>query len=42
MTAIDAAQGETVVDELHRIDRGYERIEKKIAQRGSRIHRVSP
>jgi len=38
--AIDAAQGETVVDEVHRIDRGYERIGKKLAHRGARIRGV--
>lgn len=26
MTAIDAVQGETVVDEIHRIDRGHARV----------------
>ena len=34
------AAGETVVDEIHHIDRGYECIEEKLAQLGARIRRV--
>ena len=34
------AEGETVVDEIHHIDRGYECIEEKLAQLGARIRRV--
>jgi UDP-N-acetylglucosamine 1-carboxyvinyltransferase len=36
-----AAQGETVVDRVYHIDRGYERIEAKLAGAGARIRRVS-
>lgn len=35
------AQGETVVDRVYHIDRGYERIEEKLAAIGARIERVS-
>src|SRR6185437_13631961 len=35
-----AAQGRTTVDRIYHIDRGYERIEEKLAQLGARIHRV--
>lgn len=34
------AQGETVVDRIYHIDRGYECIEEKLAQLGARIRRV--
>ena len=34
------AEGETVVDEIHHVDRGYECIEEKLAQLGARIRRV--
>ena len=34
------AAGETVVDEIHHVDRGYECIEEKLAQLGARIRRV--
>ena len=36
-----AAQGETVVDRVYHIDRGYERIEAKLAGAGARIRRVA-
>ncbi len=36
-----AAQGETVVDRVYHIDRGYEKIEAKLAGVGARIRRVS-
>lgn len=36
-----AARGETVVDRVYHIDRGYERIEEKLAKVGARIRRVS-
>ncbi len=36
-----AAQGETVVDRVYHIDRGYERIEAKLAGAGARIRRLS-
>lgn len=35
------ARGETVVDRVYHIDRGYERIEGKLAQAGAQIKRVS-
>ncbi len=35
-----AAQGETVVDRIYHIDRGYECIEEKLAQLGARIQRI--
>jgi UDP-N-acetylglucosamine 1-carboxyvinyltransferase len=34
------AQGETVVDRVYHIDRGYEQIEKKLGLAGARIRRV--
>jgi UDP-N-acetylglucosamine 1-carboxyvinyltransferase len=34
------AEGETVVDRIYHIDRGYENIEEKLAGLGARIHRV--
>jgi UDP-N-acetylglucosamine 1-carboxyvinyltransferase len=35
-----AADGETVVDRIYHIDRGYERIEEKLSQLGARIRRI--
>jgi UDP-N-acetylglucosamine 1-carboxyvinyltransferase len=35
-----AAHGETTINRIYHIDRGYERIEEKLAQLGARIHRV--
>lgn len=35
------AQGNTVVDRIYHIDRGYECIEEKLAQLGAKIRRVS-
>jgi len=34
------ARGETVVDRVYHIDRGYERIEEKLARVGARIERL--
>jgi UDP-N-acetylglucosamine 1-carboxyvinyltransferase len=34
------AEGETVIDRIYHIDRGYERIEEKLAQLGADIRRV--
>ena len=34
------AGGETTVDRIYHIDRGYECIEEKLAMLGARIHRV--
>ncbi len=36
-----AAEGETLVDRIYHIDRGYERIEEKLQQLGAGIRRVS-
>jgi UDP-N-acetylglucosamine 1-carboxyvinyltransferase len=36
-----AAQGETVLDRVYHIDRGYEKIEAKLAGAGARIRRAS-
>jgi len=36
-----AAQGQTIVDRVYHIDRGYERIEMKLSQVGARIRRIS-
>ena len=35
------AEGETTVDRIYHIDRGYECIEEKLAQLGARIRRIS-
>jgi UDP-N-acetylglucosamine 1-carboxyvinyltransferase len=35
-----AAQGETSIDRIYHIDRGYECIEEKLAQLGAQIHRL--
>ena len=34
------AEGETIVDRIYHIDRGYERIEEKLSQLGAKINRV--
>jgi UDP-N-acetylglucosamine 1-carboxyvinyltransferase len=34
------ARGETLVDRVYHIDRGYERIEEKLSSVGARIHRI--
>jgi len=34
------ARGETVIDRVYHIDRGYERIEAKLAAAGARIRRI--
>jgi UDP-N-acetylglucosamine 1-carboxyvinyltransferase len=36
-----AARGQTLVDRVYHIDRGYERIEEKLARVGARIRRIS-
>jgi UDP-N-acetylglucosamine 1-carboxyvinyltransferase len=36
-----AAQGETLVDRIYHVDRGYERIEEKLRQLGATIQRVA-
>jgi UDP-N-acetylglucosamine 1-carboxyvinyltransferase len=35
------AEGETVISGVHHLDRGYERLEEKLAACGARIERVS-
>ncbi|MCX8145903.1 MAG: UDP-N-acetylglucosamine 1-carboxyvinyltransferase [Azovibrio sp.] len=35
-----AAQGETVIDRIYHLDRGYERIEEKLARLGARVRRM--
>ena len=35
-----AAEGETLVDRIYHVDRGYERIEEKLRQLGATISRV--
>jgi UDP-N-acetylglucosamine 1-carboxyvinyltransferase len=35
-----AAEGETIVDRIYHVDRGYERIEEKLRQLGASIRRV--
>lgn len=35
-----AASGETIIDRIYHIDRGYECIEEKLAQLGAKIHRI--
>jgi UDP-N-acetylglucosamine 1-carboxyvinyltransferase len=35
-----AAEGETSIERIYHIDRGYERIEEKFAQLGANIHRI--
>lgn len=35
------AQGETTIDRIYHIDRGYECIEEKLQQLGAQIRRVS-
>lgn len=35
-----AASGETIIDRIYHIDRGYECIEEKLLQLGARIHRL--
>jgi UDP-N-acetylglucosamine 1-carboxyvinyltransferase len=34
------ANGETLIDRVYHIDRGYERIEAKLARVGAQIRRV--
>jgi len=37
-----AAQGETTIDEIEHIDRGYEQLEQKLGSLGAQIERVKP
>ena len=36
-----AAEGETIVNRVYHLDRGYERVEEKLGNVGARIERVS-
>jgi UDP-N-acetylglucosamine 1-carboxyvinyltransferase len=36
-----AAEGNTIVDRIHHLDRGYERLDAKLRQLGARIERVA-
>ena len=35
------ANGETLIDRIYHLDRGYERIEEKLARLGANVKRVS-
>ena len=35
------AEGETVIDRIYHLDRGYERIESRLGQLGARIRRIA-
>jgi len=35
-----AAQGETLVDRIYHLDRGYEKLEQKLSALGARVRRV--
>jgi UDP-N-acetylglucosamine 1-carboxyvinyltransferase len=35
------AEGETRIDRIYHLDRGYERIEEKLSQLGARIKRAN-
>jgi UDP-N-acetylglucosamine 1-carboxyvinyltransferase len=35
-----AAEGETLIDRIYHVDRGYERIEEKLSQLGASVHRL--
>jgi UDP-N-acetylglucosamine 1-carboxyvinyltransferase len=35
------AEGETIIDRIYHLDRGYERLEERLGQLGARIQRVS-
>lgn len=41
LLAAMAASGETVIDRVYHLDRGYERIEEKLAKVGAMVERVS-
>lgn len=36
-----AAEGETIIDRIYHVDRGYERIEEKLQALGAKIRRVN-
>jgi UDP-N-acetylglucosamine 1-carboxyvinyltransferase len=35
-----AADGETIVNRVYHLDRGYDRLEEKLSQCGAQIHRL--
>jgi UDP-N-acetylglucosamine 1-carboxyvinyltransferase len=35
------AEGETVVDRIYHLDRGYERLEERLARLGARVRRIN-
>ncbi len=37
-----AANGTTIVEQIHHIDRGYDRIEQMLTRLGASIHRIAP
>ena len=37
-----AAQGKTIVEQIHHIDRGYDRIETMLERLGARVTRYTP
>jgi len=37
-----AAHGDTIIDRIYHIDRGYERVEEKLQQLGAQISRETP
>jgi UDP-N-acetylglucosamine 1-carboxyvinyltransferase len=36
-----AAEGETVVDRIYHLDRGYEKMEAKLAALGAQVERIT-
>jgi UDP-N-acetylglucosamine 1-carboxyvinyltransferase len=36
-----ASEGETVVDRVYHLDRGYDRMEEKLTSLGARVRRVA-
>jgi UDP-N-acetylglucosamine 1-carboxyvinyltransferase len=36
-----AAEGETIVNRVYHLDRGYERVEEKLSAVGAKIERIS-
>ena len=38
--AQDIAEGETIINRVYHLDRGYERVEEKLAACGARIERI--
>jgi UDP-N-acetylglucosamine 1-carboxyvinyltransferase len=35
------AEGETLIDRIYHLDRGYERIEEKLARLGAQVKRIN-